>query len=283
MSVWEERKSTWSNGKHVDQWISSLEEYAFPTIGNFRVDQVTHPIVTQLLAKIWLEIPETAQRVSQRIKTVMDWCAAHEHAAPISMDVVRAGLPKAKREPRHFRSMPWQDVPGFVEELFESDKTSNLALAFTILTAARSGEIRNMTWAEVDFENRLWHLDGSRMKMRRNHVVPLSGACMALLDRLERRSEFVFPNSKGAPLSDMALTMVLRRKYGKDAPTVHGFRSSFTDWAAEETNTPREIVDASLAHATGNKVDVAYRRTDFMNKRRFLMEDWAGFLVQDLP
>jgi len=282
--VWEERKPTWGNGKHVAQWINTLEQYVFPTIGEFRVDQVTHQLVTDLLLKIWLKTPETARRVSQRIKVVMDWCAARQYAAPISMDVVRAGLPKVKQQPKHFRSLPWQETPALLQGLVESGKPSELALAFTILTAARSGEVREMDWSEIDLESRLWRLDGSRMKMGRDHVVPLSGAAVAILEQLPQRSGLVFPNSKGKPMSDMTLTMLLRRRF-KDgaAPTVHGFRSTFTDWAAEETDTPREIVDASLAHATGNKVDVAYRRTDFMNKRRVLMEEWANFLDEYCP
>jgi integrase len=279
MTVWEERKPTWKNGKHVDQWINTLEQYAFPTIGNFRVDQVSHRLVTDLLAEIWLDIPETARRVAQRIKVVMDWCAARQFAAPISIDVVRAGLPKVKQQTKHFKSMPWQDVPDFIPQLLADGKTSKLALAFTILTAARSGEVRNMTWCEVDLESRLWRVDGSRMKMGRDHVVPLSGAAMAILGRVQKNDRLVFPNSKFNPLSDMTLTMLLRRMLGEAAPTVHGFRSSFTDWTAEETDTPREIVDASLAHLTGSKVDMAYRRTDFMNKRRKLMEDWGEYLL----
>jgi len=277
--VWEERKPSWKDGKHIDQWINTLEHYVFPTIGNFRVDQVSHQLITNLLAEIWLNIPETARRTSQRIKTVMDWCAARQYALPISMDVVRAGLPKVKQQTKHFKSMPWQDVPNFIPQLFEDKKLAKLALAFTILTAARSGEVRNMTWGEIDLEGRLWRVDGSRMKMGRDHAVPLSGAAMSILERLAVRDGLAFPNSKGKPFSDMTLTMLMRRMLGKDAPTVHGFRSSFTDWTAEETDTPREVVDASLAHRTGNKVDVAYRRTDFMKKRRQLMEDWAKFLM----
>lgn len=278
MTVWTERKPTWKNGKHVNQWINTLEQHVFPTIGNFRVDQVSHQLVTNLLSEIWLDIPETARRTSQRIKTVMDWCAARQYASPISMDVVRAGLPKVKQQTKHFRSMPWQDVPNFIPRLLEDNKLSKRALAFTILTAARSGEVRNMTWSEIDLEGRLWRLDGDRMKMGRDHVVPLSGTAMAILEQLDVNNELIFPNSKGSPFSDMTLTMLLRRMLGEDAPTVHGFRSSFTDWAAEETDTPREIVDASLAHATGSKVDVAYRRTDFMKKRRKLMEEWSNFV-----
>ena len=279
MTVWSERKPTWKNGKHVDQWINTLEQHVFPTIGNFRVDQVSHQLVTNLLSEIWLDIPETARRTSQRIKTVMDWCAARQYASPISIDVVRAGLPKVKPQTKHFRSMPWQDVPSFIPQLLEDKKLSKLALAFTILTAARSGEVRNMTWGEIDLEGRLWRLDGNRMKMGRDHLVPLSEAAVSILKRLQIDDGLVFPNSEGKSMSDMTLTMLLRRKLGENAPTVHGFRSSFTDWAAEETDTPREVVDASLAHLTGNKVDVAYRRTDFLKKRQELMEDWANFLL----
>jgi len=283
-AVWEERKPSWKNVKHGQEWMKTLERYVFPTLGAFRVDQVTHALVRDVLAKIWLKIPETASRVAQRIKVVMDWCAAREYCPPISMDVVRAGLPKAKRKINHFRSMPWAEIPSFLTSMSRAGEKTRLALELTILTAARSGEIRGMRWSEVSLERQEWAIAGDRMKMGEDHVVPLSTRAMGVLGTATKwrdqtqNDPLVFPNSKGNPLSDMTLTMPLRRMFGEGAPTVHGFRSSFTDWAAESTDFPREVVDAALSHRTGNKVDVAYRRTDFKQKRRELMERWAKFL-----
>ncbi len=281
--VWEQNAPAWRNAKHKREWIGTLERYAFPTLGKFRVDQITHGMVADTLAKIWLAKHETATRVAQRIKKVMDWAAARQHCNPISMAVVRAGLPNRKVKVVHFASMPWQDVPNFVADISHARRVTRLALTFCILTAARSGEVRNMRWSEVDLERAEWQVPGERMKMGRDHNVPLSDAAIGIL--LEAKSlafddedPFVFPNSKGKPLSDMTLTMILRRSFSTNPPTVHGFRSSFTDWAAEETSFPREVVDASLAHQTGSKVDIAYRRTDFLEKRRQLMEAWANWV-----
>lgn len=278
--VWEQNAPAWRNAKHKTEWIGTLERYAFPILGNFRVDQITHALVADTLAKIWLAKHETATRVAQRIKKVMDWAAARQHCNPISMEVVRAGLPHRKVKVQHFASMPWQDVPAFVASISHARKVTRLALIFCILTAARSGEVRNMRWSEVDLEKAEWRIPGDRMKMGRDHSVPLSRAAIEVLEEakslaFDDEDPFVFPNSKGTALSDMTLTMVLRRTFPDHPLTVHGFRSSFTDWAAEETSFPREVVDASLAHQTGSKVDIAYRRTDFFEKRRQLMEAWA--------
>jgi len=281
IAVWGERSPSWKNAKHGHEWMKTLERYVFPTLGGFRVDQVTHALVRDVLSKIWLKIPETASRVAQRIKVVMDWCAAREHCPPISMDVVRAGLPKVKRQPKHFRSMPWGEVPAFLASMAKAGEKTRLALELTILTAARSGEVRGMLWSEIDLDQREWRILGDRMKMGFDHVVPLSVRAVEILAEARKWEDgpLVFPNSKGNPLSDMTLTMPLRRMFGEGAPTVHGFRSSFTDWAAEQTDFPREVVDAALSHRTGTKVDVAYRRTDFMEKRRNLMQRWADFLA----
>lgn len=282
--VWEQNAPAWRNAKHKREWIGTLERYAFPSLGSFRVDQISHALVADTLAKIWLTKHETATRVAQRIKKVMDWAAARQHCAPISMEVVRAGLPNRKVIVKHFASMHWKDVPSFVASISHARKVSRLALTFCILTAARSGEVRNMRWSEVDLERAEWRVPGERMKMGRDHNVPLSKAAIRILEEVKSlafddEDPLVFPNSKGTALSDMTLTMILRRCFPEEPPTVHGFRSSFTDWAAEETNFPREVVDASLAHQTGNKVDIAYRRTDFFEKRRQLMEAWADWVM----
>lgn len=282
--VWEQNAPAWRNAKHKAEWIGTLERYAFPTLGNFRVDQISHALVADTLAKIWLEKHETATRVAQRIKKVMDWAAARQHCNPMSMEVVRAGLPNRKIEVQHFASMPWKEVPEFVASISHARKVTRLALTFCILTAARSGEVRNMRWSEVDLVKAEWRVPGDRMKMGRDHNVPLSKAAIGVLEEakalaFDDEDPLVFPNNKGTALSDMTLTMVLRRTFPDNPPTVHGFRSSFTDWAAEETNFPREVVDASLAHQTGSKVDIAYRRTDFFDKRRTLMEAWGDWVT----
>ena len=277
--VWDAQRSAWKNEKHAGEWIKTLERYAFPKIGRIRVNDITTAMVVSVLQPIWVSKNETASRVAQRIKKVMDWCVAKEFCGPISIEAVRAALPKVRKNVVHFRSMPWKEVPEFVATLREPNTSAKAALLFLILTASRSGEVRGMEWSEVDFDKAVWLVPAQRMKMNRPHSVPLSAEAMQVLrgqqERVGAWNALVFPNSKGKPLSDMTLTMQLRRRFGDGAPTAHGFRSSFTDWAAETTPFPREVVDASLAHQTGSKVDMAYRRTDFFEQRRSLMQAWA--------
>ncbi|WP_223861426.1 tyrosine-type recombinase/integrase [Geminicoccus harenae] len=179
----------------------------------------------------------------------------------------------------HHAALPWQEAPAFLADLAKREGVAARALAFTILSAARSGEVRRMTWGEIDQTNGLWIVPAHRMKAHKEHRVPLSAAALALLPERGEPDALVFPGTGGRPLSDMSLTAVLRRM-GRDDLTVHGFRSSFRDWAGESTHHPREVIEAALAHRLKDKAEAAYARGDLMTKRRALMQDWANYLTK---
>lgn len=277
-----ERAGDWKNEKHRAQWITTLRTYAFPAIGDVPVAKVAGPAIRDLLVPIWQSKPETARRVLQRIGTVLDWAhSTGERESEAPMRSIRAGLPRQTKQAEHFESLPYADVPPLMAKLREADTAGRLALRFLILTAARSGEVRGATWEEVDLTRGLWSIPATRMKAKRAHVVPLSAAAVEVLEtakalRAGVEQEPIFPGIKRQPLSDMTLTKVLRTAVD-GAWTVHGFRSSFRDWTAECTDVPREIAEEALAHVLTNKVEAAYRRTNFLDKRRSLMADWAEF------
>lgn len=286
LKVHGEHKPSWKNPKHAAQWLATLEEYACPHFGSLRVSDVTGPMVRDALAEIWLTVPETARRVRQRIGTVLDWAHAKGYReAEAPMRSVTRGLPKQPKVKEHFAAMAWHDVPGFLVKLAETPQAGEpvkLALEFLILTAARSGEVRGARWSEFDLAAKEWRVPAARMKAGKAHAVPLSGRALVILERMaqlrtsDKPEALVFEGARaGKPLSDMAFTMLLRRMGA--ACTAHGFRSSFRDWAAEATNFPREVAEAALAHAVGNQVEAAYRRSDLLEKRRKMMEAWAGF------
>jgi integrase len=279
-AVHQEHKRGWRNGKHSDQWLATLKSYAFPSIGEQRVDSIGTGQVRDLLAEIWLLKPETARRVRQRVGTVLDYAHGKGWREPFVMAAVNKALPRQPRKTGRFAAMPYADVPAFVAKLRESASMGRLALEALILTAARSGEIRGATWSEVDLDAKTWTVPAERMKAGKAHVVPLSEPAAAVFRRTaELRtagSDLVFPGaSRGKPLSDMTLLKVLRDMGMK--LTVHGFRSAFRDWCAEETSVSGEVAEAALAHAIPNKVEAAYRRTDFLEKRRKLMDAWATY------
>ncbi len=281
-----EHKAAWRNAKHGKQWLATLEQYVFPKFGDTRIDQVDGAMVRDALADIWLTIPETARRVRQRIGTVLDWAHAKGYrSVEMSMRTISRGLPRQAKSDNHFAALPAQQVPAFIAKLKETDEateTVRLAFEFLILTAVRSGEMRGARWSEVDREAKEWRIPAERMKAKKPHVVPLSARTLAILDRMAelRKSDkpdaLVFPGAKaGKPISDMTLTMLLRRM--KVEATAHGFRSSFRVWAAESTNFPREVAEAALAHVLKDKVEAAYQRSDMLEKRRKMMDAWAGF------
>lgn len=284
--VHEANKPTWKNAKHGAQWLASLETHAFPALGDKLVSDITGPMIHDCLAQIWLVVPETARRVRQRIGMVLDWSHSKGwRSSEAPMRAASRGLPKQPRKDQHFAAMAWEKVPGFLTELRETKHAGEvvrLAIEFTILTAARSGEVRGATWAEIDTEAKEWRIPAARMKASRAHTVPLTDRAIEILKRMaelrtsEKAETLVFPGGKrDRPLSDMALTMALRRMGA--GVTVHGFRSSFRDWAAESTNFAREVCEAALAHALESRVEAAYRRSDLLEKRRALMTAWSGY------
>jgi len=282
--VYAEQRKAWKNKKHNAQWISSLEAYAFPAIGDRAVNQIDGPAVRDILAAIWLTKNETATRVRQRINTIVDWAVAKGYRdAPLSMAIINKSLPKVpKGQKKHFAAMPYSDVPEFTGMLREKNSIGALALRTVILTAARSGEVRLATWGEIDFEAATWTIPAERMKAGREHIVPLSPAALELFQAVKGHriagSDFVFQGTKkGKPLSDMTLTKILR---DQGLPfTVHGFRSSFRDWVGEETSFAGDVAEMALAHTIKDKTEAAYRRGSMFDKRRILMDGWADYCV----
>jgi integrase len=274
----------WSD-RHAKNWASSLNIHASPVVGERVVDEITLADVLAVLTPLWNEKTETASRVRQRMEKVLDACAVHGERSTENPARWRGNLaavlpaPRAVSKVEHFRAMPWEEVPSFLEKLGAKEGLGARALEFTILTAARSGETRGATWDEVDFETRTWTIPASRMKTGREHRVPLAKEAMELLKALPRIDDslLVFPSPTTArELSDMTLTKVLKDLEVTNA-TVHGFRSSFRDWCAESTKTPREVAEAALSHLTGNQVEAAYARSDLFVKRRALMDRWGRF------
>ncbi|MCR5872244.1 MULTISPECIES: tyrosine-type recombinase/integrase [unclassified Sphingomonas] len=285
-----ELKKGWKNQKHIDSWLASMINHIVPAIGDKPVDAVTSIMVRDAIAPIWMEMPETAQRILQRIGVVLDF--AHIKGwrpDETSLRSVRKGLPRQPNVENHFEAMPYADVPDYMAKLAGAVETVGRdALRFTILTAVRSNETRFANWAEIDREKATWSIPASRMKMKQPHVVPLSTDAMAIINRRwEARTHdagLIFPSTlkkpggEERPISDMTMTKVLREDKVVGF-TVHGFRSSFTDWAAEETNFRKEIVDKALAHKLPDRVEAAYRRTDFFEKRKKLMDAWARYVT----
>jgi integrase len=273
------------NGKHNAQWLSSLEHYAFDKMGRVPVHAVAQSDILRVLSPIWLNKPETARRVRQRLHKIFDWARVAGHRQDANpVDGIEQGLPKQKVQTKNHKAVPWQEVPEVMIRVAEEiEGMGALALRFTVLTAARSGEVRKATWAEMDLEQRVWTVPADRMKAGREHRVPLSDAAIAVLRAAQRlhtgkATALVFPSShRGKPLSDMTLAAVLKR-LEVDA-TVHGFRSSFRDWAEEMTSFPHEVKEAALAHRVKSKTERAYRRTDLFDKRRDMMDQWAVFAL----
>jgi integrase len=261
--VFAANRKTWRNEKHEWQWKRTLEQFVYPTLGNVRVSEITGPMIRNVLAEIWLSKPETARRVRQRVGAVLDWAFANgyrETEAP--MRSITKGLPRQPRNDAHHAALPYTEIPSFLPQLRAKETTGRLALELAILTAARSGEVRNATWSEFDLDKRLWTIPAHRMKSGREHVVPLSPPALRVLERCSRARSAdtgpVFPGTKAdSVLSDMTLIKVLRDM--KVAATVHGFRSSFRDWVSETTDFAGELAEAALAHAVKDKTEAAYR------------------------
>lgn len=280
-----EHKASWKNAKHRAQWLSTLEVYAFPAFGDRSVAQVDAPAVRDALAAIWLEKPETARRLRQRIRTVIDWAVAKGYReGALAMPVIDKALPKQRAKVRHHKAVPYVEMPACMHELRETESMGRLALEAAILTAARSGEVRLATWGELDLNAATWTVSGERMKAGREHVVPLSAPAVALFERMEvhRREDtdaaLVFPGLKrGKPLSDMTLTKAMRDMGRTETP--HGFRSTFRDWVAEQTDWPAELAEAALAHTISDKTVAAYQRGSMLDRRRKLMAAWSDYAL----
>ncbi len=286
--VHEEQGPGWANRKHAAQWLNTLRDYVFPRIGTQKVAGLTASDFAEALRPIWLTKPETATRVKQRCHKVMKWCWAHGLVSSNPVDNVGHLLPLrtgARERTTHQPAMPWRDIPDFIRGRLRGgpNSVSRALLEFVILTAARSGEARAMTWDEVDLDVRVWTVPASRMKAKVAHRVPLSERALGILVEqraLHPETDLVFPSVRGLVLSDMVLTKFLRdynvhsSEPGRVA-TAHGFRSSFRDWASEN-GYPRDLAERALAHTVKNQVEAAYHRTDLVEQRRAMMEAWAA-------
>ena len=276
--------AAWKNQKHFAQWKATLRTYVSPVFGSLPVQVVDVALIMKVLEPIWSTKPETAARIRGRIESVLNWAKARGYRSGENPALWKGHLsnllPAHSKiaKVKHHAALPYDQTSHFMDTLRRQDGIAPLALEFAILTAARTGEIIGARWAEIDLETKVWTVPASRMKNGREHRVPLSVEALAVLTKVSEGEpdEFVFAGRKKRPLSNMAFLMLLRRM-GHDKLTGHGFRSTFRDWAAERTNFQAEIAEAALGHVVGNKVEAAYRRGDFFEKRRRLMEAWAQF------
>lgn len=278
-----DRLPTWKNAKHGQQWINTLRDYAFPKIGRMPVNAIGQPEILTCLSPIWTEKHETAKRLAQRIKIVLDVAKSNGLRSgenPITEIQNAKVLPKVTFKPKHHAAMAWQDVPAFFADLKRRDAMAAQALMFTCLTGMRTGEVLGAKWPEFDFKTQIWRCPAERMKTSVEHRVPLTDEMLAIVVPLQAMaSDYVFEGQKRhKPLSNMAMLMLLRRM-NVDGVTVHGFRSTFRDWAGEVANAPREVAEMSLSHKVGNEVERAYARSDLLEKRRVLMERWSKYVL----
>jgi integrase len=287
---YEAMRKGWKDRRNAS-WIASFDNHVFPLIGTKRIDSIDSKAVLAVMEPIWTTIPDTARKILQRIGAVLDY--AHIKGMipqQISLRSVRKGLPRQTRQVVHRQAMPYKDVPAFMAKLMAlPPSVGRDALKLTILTATRSGEVRNAVWGEFDLDNAVWSIPAARMKMKEAHVVPLARPAVELLRRVYREQleldgevkpdRVLFSHYGARAISDVTMLKVLR-DMGIEGITVHGFRSSFADWAAESTIVRKEVVEKALAHKIPNAVEAAYRRTDFVDKRRALMTKWASFAIE---
>ena len=280
--VLEQQRPGWRNAKHARDWPRSLRAYAFPRIGALPVSEVTTADVLAILTPIWHDKPQTARRVRQRIGAVMKWAVAMGYRPDNPAgDALGQALGRQQAVVQHMRALPHGAVADALATVGASSARPvvKLIFEFVVLTAARSGEVRLATWDEMDRDAGVWTIPAARMKAKRDHRVPLSGRALAILHDVQRLSDgtgLVFRSLRGRPLSDMTLSKLIKELGIAAVP--HGFRSSFRDWAAEQTNTPREVVEAALAHTVRNPTEAAYARSDLFERRRRLMDEWAAYL-----
>jgi integrase len=278
----------WKNEKHRRQWQSTLETYAYPVLGSLSVSAVDVALVLRVLEPIWHEKTETATRVRGRIEQVLDWAKARGYRYGENPARWRGHLDKLLparnkiAKVRHHPALPYSKLPAFMAELRSREGVSARALEFTILTAARTNETIYAKRSEIDLQSRLWIVPAERMKAGREHRLPLSERSVEILRTTTTTDEFVFPGARaGCPLSNMAMLELLRG-ITHAGLTVHGFRSTFRDWASEQTAYPNELLEMALAHAVSDKVEAAYRRGDLLEKRKHLMSEWSRYCEQSL-
>jgi integrase len=291
----EANRQGWKNRKHARQWGATFNETrrgarvypaATEAFNDLPVSAIDTPLVLKALEPIWTKTPESASRARGRIAAVLDWARVRgyrdgENPARWSGHLDHLLPARAKISPvKHHDAVPYKDLPAFVAELRAKPGVSARALEFIVLTAARTGEAIGARWDEIDLKARLWTVPAGRMKAGKEHRVPLSDRAVEVLAGLPRDGEYVFPGARaGKPLSSNSMLELVRAMRGKGA-TVHGFRSTFRDWGAEQTSYPGEMLELALAHAVADKVEAAYRRLDMLEKRRRLMEAWSNYCAK---
>ena len=281
--VLEQKQGGWRGRWHAQNWWRSLDRYAFPRIGGRPVSEVNTADVLEILAPIWHVKGETARAVRQRMRSVLEWAIAMDLRHDNPCDRVLPVLGPQNDIVTHRLALPHKDVAAAIETVRASrsgQSAVKLAFEFLVLTAARSAEVRLATWTEINTTDRVWTISAIRMKAKREHRVPLCGRALEILDAARALGDgnpLVFPMRSGRPISASTLPKMLQ--YLRIAAVAHGFRSSFRDWAAEETDHPREVIEAALAHVVQNKVEAAYARSDLFERRRRLMNDWEAYLA----
>jgi len=280
----ESKKAEWSNAKHAQQWINTLETYVFPKLGSKRPDEVDVMSVVDTLSPIWATKTETASRVRQRLEAILDWAIVHDlrgadNPARWKNNLERVLPSPARISPvKHFSALPYQDLPDVCQQLREADTLSAQLLLFAILTASRSGEARGARWGEISFDGKSWCIPAERKKERRELAIPLASQAIELLNVRSqfREGDFVF----GAkPLSDVAVSKQFKRVAG--SYTVHGLRSTFRQWAAESAKYPEHVLEKVLGHASKNPLVSVYQRSDLFDQRALVMDDWAGYCLPE--
>lgn len=282
--VYELHRPTWRNEKHAKQFISTLKTYAFPRLGKIRMAEVTTADVLAVLTPIWNEKPETARRVKQRMGMVLKWAVAQGWRQDNPADAISQALPKHSGIITQRKALPYQAVAECISTVQASNAgiATKLAFEFLVLTATRSGEVRNAAWSEFDMDKAEWIIPASRMKAKKEHRIPLSKRALVLVQQAKALggNELVFESTKrGKALSDATLSKLVK-ELGFEVD-IHGFRTSFRTWTQEQTNFPREVAEAALAHGIKDKAEAAYARSDLFEKRRMMMESWAAYLAMD--
>lgn len=281
----EAHRAEWKNPKHIQQWENTLATYAYPVLGDLPVSAVDDPLVLKVLKPIWEKKTETATRLRGRIESVLDWATFNKFRQGENPARWKGHLDNSLAKPdkvakvKHHEALPYSEIGAFMIDLRAREGLGARALELAILTAARSGEVRGALWGEINLKAKMWTIPAGRMKAGKEHCIPLPDAAVKLLEALPHIEDenLVFPSSqKGRALSDMTLTATLRRM-GYTSITVHGFRSTFRDWAGETTAFPREVMENALAHQLKDKAEAAYARGTLFEKRRGLMDEWAKY------
>ena len=284
--VLEQKQGGWRNPRHPREWLSSLRRFAFPRIGKMPVSEVTSADVLEILTPLWHRKAPTARRVRQRLQAVLEWAVAMEFRIDNPCDRIGPVLGPQQDVTEHMQALPHREVAAVIRSVRASTAlpTARLALEFLVLTAARWGEVRWAEWEEIDRSGRVWIVPARRAKTNRRHRVPLCGRALEILEAAQALGEgagpLVFTHGGGRPMHDSQVRRLLRELGIAAVP--HGFRSTFRDWAAEETDHPREVIEAALAHVVRNRVEAAYARSDLFERRRLLMDDWARYLAQGM-